>query len=141
MKVWKVLVPAAVILVVAAIVGAFYFRSRQTPHRLTDKDTIVLADFGNSTGDAVFDDTLKTALNVSLRQSPFLNALSDEKVAATLRLMTRPPETKLTPEIAREICQRSGSKDYIAGSIAKLGSQYELGLKAASCERGELVAE
>src|SRR5437764_7042843 len=80
MKVCKVLVPAVVILVVAAIVGAFYFRSRQTAHSLTDKDTIVLADFTNTTGDAVFDDTLKTALNVSLRQSPFLNVLSDSGV-------------------------------------------------------------
>ena len=91
-KLWKVLVPAAVILVAAAIAGAFYFRSRQTTHRLTEKDTIVLADFANSTGDAVFDDTLKTALSVSLRQSPFLNVLSDSKVAKTLQLMTRPAE-------------------------------------------------
>src|SRR6202022_2399452 len=88
-KLWKVLVPAAAVLVAAAIGGAFYFRLRQTTHRLTEKDTIVLTDFANSTGDAVFDDTLKTALTVSLRQSPFLNVFSDDKVAATLRLMAR----------------------------------------------------
>ena len=81
-KLWKILVPATVVLVAAAIGGAFYFRY-QTMHRLTEKDTIVLADFANSTGDAVFDDTLKTALNVSLRQSPFLNVLSDSEVAKT----------------------------------------------------------
>ena len=121
--------------------GAFYFRSRQAAHRLTDKDTIVLADFSNSTGDAVFDDTLKTALSVALNQSPFLNVLSDNKVAATLKLMTRPGDTKLTPEVARELCQRAGSKAYIAGSIASLGSEYVLGLKAVNCQSGDPLAE
>ena len=110
-------------------------------HRLTDKDTIVLADFSNSTGDAVFDDTLKTALSVGLNQSPFLNVLSDNKVAATLKLMTRPGDTKLTPEVARELCQRTGSKAYLAGSIASLGSQYVLGLKAVNCQSGDPLAE
>ncbi len=85
-KLWTILVPAAVILVAAAIAGAFYFRSRQTTHRLTEKDTIVLADFANSTGDPVFDDTLKTALSVSLNQSPFLNVLSDNKVGGDLEI-------------------------------------------------------
>src|SRR6266404_1234789 len=116
-KLWKVLVPAAVVLIAAAIGGAFYFHSRQTTHRLTEKDTIVLADFANSTGDAVFDDTLKTALNVSLRQSPLLNVLSDDKVGATLQMMTRPADTPLTPDVARQLCQRSGGKAFIAGSI------------------------
>ena len=109
--------------------------------RLTEKDTIVLADFANSTGDAVFDDTLKTALSVSLRQSPFLNVLSDSKVAKTLQLMTRPADTKLTPEVARELCQRAGSKAYIAGSIGSLGSEYVLGLKAVNCQSGDTLAE
>ena len=140
-KLWKVLVPAAVILVAAAIGGAFYFRSRQTTHRLTEKDTIVLADFANSTGDAIFDDTLKTALNVSLRQSPFLNVLSDSEVAKTLQQMTRPASTKLTPEVARELCQRAGSKAYLAGSIGSLGSEYVLGLKAVNCQNGDTLAE
>jgi len=102
-KLWKVLVPAAAILVAAAIGGAFYFRFSRSTARLTEKDTIVLADFTNTTGDGVFDDTLKTALNVSLRQSPFLNVLSDSGVAKTLKLMTRPADTKLTPEVAREL--------------------------------------
>ena len=84
-KLWKVLVPAAVLFVMVAIAGAFYFRSRQTTHRLTQKDTIVLADFSNSTSDPIFDDTLKTALNVSLQQSPFLNVLSDSEVTKTLQ--------------------------------------------------------
>jgi len=140
-KLWKVLVPAAVILVAAVIGGAFYFRSRQTTHRLTEKDTIVLADFANSTGDAIFDDTLKTALNVSLRQSPFLNALSDSEVAKTLQQMTRPASTKLTPEVARELCLRAGSKAYIAGTVGGLGSQYVLGLKAVNCQSGDTLAQ
>ena len=140
-KLWKILVPATVVLVAFVIAGAFYFRSRQATHHLTDKDTIVLADFANSTGDAVFDDTLKTALNVSLRQSPFLNVLSDSEVAKTLQQMTRPGDTKLTPEVTRELCQRAGSKAYLAGSIASLGSQYVLGLKAVNCQNGDPLAE
>jgi tetratricopeptide (TPR) repeat protein len=105
------------------------------------KDSIVLADFANSTGDAVFDDTLKTALNVSLRQSPFLNVLSDSEVAKTLQEMTRPAGTRLSPEIARELCQRAGSKAYIAGSISSLGSEYVLGLKAVNCQSGDMLAQ
>ena len=140
-KLWKVLVPAAVVLVAAAIGGAFYFRSRQSTHHLTEKDTIVLADFANSTGDAVFDDTLKTALSVALNQSPFLNVLSENKVVATLQMMSRPASTRLTPELARELCQRAGSKAYMAGSIASLGSQYVLGLKAVNCQSGDPLAE
>jgi serine/threonine protein kinase/tetratricopeptide (TPR) repeat protein len=132
----------AALLVAALIAGGLYYRSRQnTAHVLTEKDTIVLADFANSTGDAVFDDTLKTALSVSLNQSPFLNVLPDNKVAATLKLMTRPRDTKLTPEVARELCQRAGSNVYLAGSIASLGSQYVLGLKAVNCQSGDPLAE
>jgi serine/threonine protein kinase/Tfp pilus assembly protein PilF len=140
-KLWKVLVPAAVVLVAVVVAGAFYLRSRQAAHRLTEKDTIVLADFTNGTGDAVFDDTLKTALNVSLRQSPFLNVLSDTEVAKTLQQMTRPANTKLTPDVARELCQRAGSKAYLAGSIGSLGSEYVLGLKAVNCQNGDTLAQ
>jgi len=139
-KLWKMLVPAAVILVAVVIAGAFYFRSRQA-HRLTTKDTIVLADFANATGDAIFDDSLKTALNISLRQSPFLNVLSDSEVANTLQQMARPASTKITPEVARELCQRAGSKAYIAGSIGGLGNEYVLGLKAVNCRSGDTLAE
>src|SRR5208337_5637027 len=119
--------------------GYFYFH-RPLP-KLTDKDTIVLADFSNSTGDAIFDDTLKTALDVSLRQSPFLNLLSDSKVSATLQQMTRPPDTKLTPDVSRELCQRAGSKAYLAGAIGSLGSEYVLGLKAVNCLNGDTLAQ
>src|SRR3984957_15288177 len=140
-KLWKILVPAVVLLVAVTIAGGFYFRSRQATHGLTDKDTIVLADFANSTGDPVFDDTLKTALGVSLNQSPFLNVLSENRVAATLKLMTRPRDTKLTPDVARELCQREGSKAYVAGSIANLGSQYVLGLQAVNCQSGDPLAQ
>ncbi len=133
---------AAAILLAAVIAGGLYYRSRQqTAHQLTEKDTIVLADFANSTGDPVFDDTLKTALSVSLNQSPFLNVLSDSNVGKTLKLMEKPPDTKLTPDVARELCQRAGSKAYIAGSIASLGSKYVLGLKAVNCQSGDPLAE
>jgi hypothetical protein len=101
----------------------------------------VLADFANSTGDPVFDDTLKTALNVALNQSPFLNVLSENKVAATLKLMSHPADTRLTPGAARELCQRAGSMAYIAGSIASLGSEYVVELKAVNCQSGDLLAQ
>jgi serine/threonine protein kinase/tetratricopeptide (TPR) repeat protein len=130
----------AAILCAAFIAGGLYYRSHQSKP-LTGKDTIVLADFANSTGDAIFDDTLKTALNVSLRQSPFLNVLSDSDVAKTLQLMTRPASTKLTPEISRELCLRAGSKAYLAGSIGNLGSEYVLALKALNCQSGDTLAE
>jgi serine/threonine protein kinase/tetratricopeptide (TPR) repeat protein len=129
---------ALVVIVAAVLVGYFFFRR---PAKLTEKDTIVLADFTNTTGDTVFDDALKTALTVSLRQSPFLNVLADEKVAATLRLMARPTNTPLTTDVTREVCQRAGSKAYIAGSIASLGSQYVVGLKAVNCESGDTLAQ
>jgi eukaryotic-like serine/threonine-protein kinase len=134
----KLIVPAAVAVFALSAVGYFYFHRAA---KLTEKDTIVLGDFSNNTGDAVFDDTLKTALSVSLSQSPFLNVLSESKVATTLKLMTRSPETKLTPDVARELCQREGSKAYVAGSIASLGSQYVLGLKVVNCQSGDVLAQ
>ena len=136
-KLWKIAVPVLVALLVA---GGLYYRSHRSKP-LTDKDTIVPADFANSTGDAVFDDTLKTAHNLSLRQSPFLNMLSDSAVEKTLQEMTRPASTKLTPEVAREVCQRAQSKAYIVGSIATLGSEYVLGLKAVNCQSGDTLAQ
>jgi len=128
-------------LLVAATLAAvgFYLHLHQG-RKLTEKDTVVLADFANSTGDAVFDGTLKTALDVALNQSPFINVLSDNSVAATLQLMTRPANTRLTPAVARELCQRAGSKAYIAGSIDRLGSEYVIGLKAINCSAGDTLA-
>ncbi len=131
---------AVALLAVASTTAYFYVHQRHLS-ALTDKDTVVLADFANSTGDAVFDDTLKTALSVALNQSPFLNVLPDNKVAATLKLMARPANTTLTPEVASEVCQRAGSKAYLAGSISNLGSQYVLGLKAVNCQSGDMLAQ
>jgi len=139
-KLWKVLVPAALILVAAAVAGMLYFRSRQITTRLTDKDTIVLSDFTNMTGDPVFDGTLRQGLTVQLEQSPFLSLVPEQGVKETLRLMGQPPETKLTPEISREVCQRTGSKAVIDGSIAQIGTQYLLTVKAVSCLSGESLA-
>jgi eukaryotic-like serine/threonine-protein kinase len=135
-----VFVLAAVVVLLAA--GALFYRhlvNRQT--NLTENDTVVLADFDNSTGDAIFDDTLKTALGVSLRQSPFLNVLPDRQVAKTLQLMTRPANTKLTPDIARELCLRAGSKAYIGGAIGSLGKRYVMELQAVNCRSGDLLAQ
>src|SRR5580693_4486245 len=129
---------AAIVLIAAIAASVAYYSHRSKP--LTDRDTVVLADFSNSTGDPIFDDTLKTALSVALNQSPFLNVLSDNKVADTLQQMTRPPNTKLTPDLARELCQRAGSKAYIAGSIGSLGREYVLGLKAVNCQTGDTLA-
>jgi eukaryotic-like serine/threonine-protein kinase len=131
---------AVAALVAAAVFGGAWWRSRQS-RKLTEQSTIVIADFANSTGDPIFDDTLKTALKISLRQSPFFNLLSDSKVSKTLKLMTRPAGTKLTPEVAREVCQRAGSQAYLAGAIGSLGSEYVLQLKAVNCQSGDTLAE
>jgi eukaryotic-like serine/threonine-protein kinase len=130
----------AAAVLIAVIASGLYYRSHRSKP-LTDKDTIVLADFANTTGDAVFDDTLKTALNVSLLQSPFLNVLSDSEVTKTLQQMTRPANARLTAEVARELCQRAGSRAYVAGSIGSLGSEYVLGLKAVNCQNGDTLAQ
>ncbi len=137
-KRWKAIIPAAVV-TLALSLGAYFYLHRKP--KLTDTDTIVLADFANSTGDALFDDTLKAALSISLRQSPFLNVLSDSQVSKTLNLMTRPANTKLTPEVAAELCQRAASNAYIAGSIGNLGNEYVVGLKAVNCQTGDTLAE
>jgi eukaryotic-like serine/threonine-protein kinase len=136
---WMMLGSGFFLLVLLAV-GGWYWHIRLA-RRLTEKDTIVLAEFANSTGDAIFDDTLKTALSISLRQSPFLDVLSDTKVAETLQLMTLSTGTKLTPEVTRELCLRTGSKAYLAGSIGSLGSEYVLGLKTVNCQSGDTLAE
>src|SRR6266699_123541 len=138
-KLWKVLVPAAVV-VVAAAIGGFYFRSRQTTTRLSEKDTIVLAEFTNTTGDPVFDGTLRQGLSAQLEQSPFLSLLSDQRVAQTLALMAQPKDARLTRELAREVCQRTASAASVEGSISSLGSQYVVGLKAVNCRSGDVLA-
>jgi len=130
--------PAALIAIVTLVIWLLFLHKT---HSLTDKDIIVLADFVNRTGDSAFDDTLKQALGVALRQSPFLNVLSDEKVTSTLKLMTRPPSTALTRDIVREVCQRAESKAYISGSITNLGSQYFMELQAVNCQNGDVLAQ
>ena len=136
----KVLVPAAVMLLAAALAMTFLsYRSRM--RRLTAKDTLVLADFANTTGDKQFDDTLKQGLSAQLSQSPFLNLLPEEKVNETLRLMGLGPGERLTQKVAREICLRSGSTAVLAGAISPVGSQYAISLKVENCSSGELLAQ
>jgi eukaryotic-like serine/threonine-protein kinase len=137
---WKIAIPTAALLV-ALIGGGLYYRSTHQAPKLTSKDTIVLADFENKTGDAVFDDALRQALTVALNQSPYLNVLGDNKVADTLKLMAKPANTPLTGDVARELCQRTDSKAYIAGSIAPLGTEFVLGLKAINCQSGDAMAQ
>jgi len=127
-------VAAALILAVSW----FYFYPHRTP-KLTDKDTIVLADFTNTTGDPVFDETLRQGLFVQLEQSPFLALLSEERVRKTLRLMGQSADARVTPESARQICERTGSTAVLEGSIASLGREYVLGLKARRCRTGDVL--
>jgi eukaryotic-like serine/threonine-protein kinase len=135
---WGV-VTAAAILIIGLAVGGRWIFSRKA-HALTDKDTIVLADFTNTTGDTVFDGTLRQGFSVQLEQSPFLSIISDQQIQQTLGLMGQPGEAKLTPAIARELCQRMGSAAVLEGSIAQIGTQYLLTLKAVNCASGETLA-
>jgi serine/threonine protein kinase/tetratricopeptide (TPR) repeat protein len=133
---WKVIVPAAAAALAFAVAGYFYVHR---PPRLTDKDTIVLADFDNKTGDPVFDDTLRQGLSVELQQSPLLSLISDRQVQQQLALMGQPKEARLTSEVAQQICERTASAVVLEGSIASLGSQYVLGLRARNCNTGNTV--
>ena len=137
-RIW--MVPAAAILVALLIAGYSYFRPRPTP-KLTDKDTIVLADFKNTTGDPVFDGALRQGLTVELEQSPFLSLVSDARIKRTLTQMKQPADSRLTPALAREVCERSASGAVLLGSIESLGSQYVLGLRAENCRTGEVLAD
>ena len=137
-RIWMFLLPA--IVAAASIGGWLYWRASRSP-ALAGKDTIVLADFENKTGDVVFDDALKQALAVDLGQSPFLNIVSDRKVLATLRLMGRPPEQPVTGEVARDLCQRVAGKAMLAGSIARLGNEYVIGLNAINCATGDTLVK
>jgi serine/threonine protein kinase/tetratricopeptide (TPR) repeat protein len=141
----RILIPAAVV-VVALIAGGLYWRSRSaspvnSTAPLSTKDAVVLADFDNKTGDAVFDDALKQALAVQLGQSPFLNILSDRKVVETLRLMGSQPGARITQDVARELCVRTGSKAIVLGSISNFGGQYVIGLDAVGCSSGDTLAK
>ena len=137
----RALMAGAAAVVIGLAAGGWLFFSRKTTHALTEKDTVVLADFTNTTGDSVFDDTLRQGLAVQLGQSPFLSLLSEQRIQQTLRLMGQPPDARLTPEIARDVCQRAGSKAYLTGSLASLGGQYVLGLDAVNCQTGDSLAE
>src|SRR2546422_5868808 len=135
----KSVVTATVAVLAAGIAGGLIWRARQT-RRLTEKDTIVLGDFTNSTGDAVFDGTLREGLSVELEQSPFLSIVSEEGIHQTLQMMEKPANTRLTPEITREVCQRTSSAAALDGSIALIGTRYTLILKAVNCVNGDLLA-
>ena len=135
---WGLAVPI-VALVIGSLGGGLYWRF-QKDRRLAEKDKIVLADFVNTTGDPVFDETLKQGLRVQLEQSPLLNILSDQKVAEELRLMGRSPDEPLTPDVAHDLCQRVGSKAVLKGSIASFGNHYVIGLNAFACQTGDSLA-
>ena len=133
---WKMMVPAAAAVLTLSVAGYVYLHRAPT---LTEKDTIVLADFENSTGDPVFDDTLRQGLSVELQQSPFLSLISDGQVQRTLPLMGQPKGARVTPEIALQICERTGSAAVLEGSIASVGSRYVLGLRARHCNSGSIL--
>ena len=135
---WTVVAAGAAAIALAAVGYVFYPRPASA---LTDKDTIVLAEFTNTTGDPVFDDTLRQGLAVQLQQSPFLSLISDERIRRTLPLMNQPADARLTPDVARVVCVRTGGAAVLEGSIAALGSQYVLGLHATNCATGDILAD
>jgi len=136
---WKIPALAAAVLIAAVIGGGLFFRTRRAS-ALTEKDTVVLADFVNTTGDAVFDGTLKQALAVQLEQSPYLNLLPESRVREALRFMGRPPDARLSNDVAREICMREGAKAMLTGSIASLGTHYVITLSALNAQTGDVLA-
>jgi eukaryotic-like serine/threonine-protein kinase len=136
-KIWKIAVPVAALLL--AVVAGIFFYTRRSSH-LTEKDSILLADFVNTTGDPVFDGTLKQALAVQLEQSPYLNVFPQGRVRDTLRFMGRSPDERVTPDLAREICQREGIKAIIDGTISNIGSQYVVDVNAINCQNGDTLA-
>jgi serine/threonine protein kinase/tetratricopeptide (TPR) repeat protein len=136
----KSLIAGGVVLAALVLAVGVYFWHSHVSAKLTEKDTIVLADFANSTGDAVFDDTLKQALAVNLGQSPFLNIVSEDKVHHTLEMMGQQSAQHVSSDLAREICQRAGAKASIDGSISGLGTQYVISLGAVNCATGDALA-
>ncbi len=135
---WKMIVPAAAAVLALSVAGYVYFHRTPT---LTDKDTIVLAEFENKTGDPVFDDTLRQGLSVQLQQSPFLSLISEQQIQQTLALMGQAKDARLTAEIAQQVCARTASAAVVDGSITSLGSQYVLGLRARNCNTGSMLAQ
>jgi eukaryotic-like serine/threonine-protein kinase len=136
---WPWLAGAAIAFI--AVAAAIYFFIARQPAKLTNKDTIVVADFLNTTGDPVFDGTLREGLTAQLEQSPFLSLISDERIVHTLALMAKPKDARLTPDVARDVCERTASAATVEGSISSLGSQYVLNLKAVDCRSGDLLAQ
>jgi serine/threonine protein kinase/uncharacterized protein HemY len=134
------LIGGALVIVAALAAGAWYWGLRSSSPKLSEKDTIVLGDFTNTTGDSVFDGTLRQGLEVQLEQSPFLSLMSEEQIQQTLKLMEQSPSMRLTPEIAREVCQRTSSAAVLNGSIAQIGNEYTLILKAVNCANGQTLA-
>jgi eukaryotic-like serine/threonine-protein kinase len=135
---WIMAILAVLAIALFAVSSRFYLHPEP---KLTEKDTVVLADFTNTTGDPVFDDTLRQGLSVQLEQSPFLSMISDNKMNQALKMMGHPAGDRLTPEVTRELCQRIGSKAMLTGTIAALGNQYVIGLKAVNCQNGDLLTE
>ena len=135
---WKIAVPF--LAVALLVMSGSYYRSRRG-RSLTEKDTIVLADFANNTGDTVFDDALKQALAVELGQSPFLNVLSDRKVSESWEMMGHSTSERITLDAGRELCLRTGSKAVLSGTISSLGSHYLIDLNAVACGTGDTLAQ
>jgi hypothetical protein len=136
---WSLALVGLAVLVIGFAVSKWPYSGRRAAG-LSEKESVILADFSNNTGDSVFDEILKQALAMGLAQSPFLRVLSESDVRLTLQQMTRSADERLTPNLAREVCQRSGSKAYIAGNIANLGTQYVIGLAAVNCLSGDVLA-
>jgi tetratricopeptide (TPR) repeat protein len=136
---WRVMVSAGALVIAALAAGYFYFPRLVHAAKLTDHDTIVVADFVNQTGDPAFDDTLRQGLIVQLQQSPFLSLISDQKVRATLKLMGRPADASLTGDAAREVCERVGARAVLTGSITSLGTHYIMNLRADECANGDAL--
>ncbi len=135
---WKL--PAAVLVLLALVGGGVWYWQARHVASFKGSDTVVLADFTNTTGESVFDSTLKQALAIQLEQSPYLKVLSEQKVRSTLKLMDRPLDTRLTNEIAREVCLRTNSKALMTGSIQSVGNHYLIGLRATNCQTGDTLA-
>jgi tetratricopeptide (TPR) repeat protein len=135
---WRVLTAVAAV-ILAAVAGIFLYSNSTRTGAFSERDSVVLADFANTTGEPVFDDTLKEALEVQLRQSPFLTVVPEQRLQSTLRLMGRKPEERVTPAIARDICERTASKAMIEGGISQLGQSFVISLDATNCRTGDTI--